>query len=267
MSSLSRTTSVESVTTNQKSQSDTQAVAADLSGPPSPAAASRGPQSLGATGRTPSHSLLTSGHNGGLPNRKGRFADVGTVGGNIGRASISMPPPANKPSSIYKPFAVRRPTAAQNTIDIKGGQALLDGTVEQSSSSDLAGMEDLEKSTSSHSVPTSEPQSPSGLPDSGLKPSYAPSNKPGDRLSLSSIYSLGSAIYSGATGTTNAPTSTASSTAGSVKSDEHQTPIVPCLSSSPGTAMKGEVATTATDPISVTANSQPSHQGSRLASG
>lgn len=272
MASLSRTASLESATSNQRSQSgsvngDTQDLAAeDISGPPSPSSVTKSPQPLAATGRVPSHSLLSAPPNAAVPSRKSRFADVGTSGGTTGRASISMPPPAAKPSSIYRPSAVRRPTATQTAMDAKDGPGSLDGTVEEKALGDADGLDELEKTSSSTSVPLPEPQSPSGMSDFGLRLPPSTSNKPGDRLSFSSLYSLGSVIYNGATGITSAPQSTSSSTAGSVKSLEHSTPTATPMSPSLGSS-KGDAAssvTTATDPVSVIANFQPSHQGWRL---
>ena len=272
MATVSRTTSRESAASNQRSRngtvnSDSQERAAEISGPPSPTSATKPGPSLASAGRVPSHSLLSAPQNAALPNRKSRFADVGTIGGNIGRASISMPPPATKPSSIYRPSTVRRPTAMQNTME--GG---MDGIEEGKVSGDTSGMEDLEKTRSTTSLPgsqgasASEQHSPSAFSDSALKPPSSNLNKPGDRLSFSSLYSLGSTLYSGAANLSSAPQSAASSTAGSIKSgiSDQPTPIATPLSPSLG-AGKGEaasLATTATDPVSVIANSQPLHQGS-----
>jgi len=268
MAHLSRTASRESAASSQKSQTgsldgDLQSPAVETSGPPSPSNTSK---SLASTGRVPSHSLLTAPQGTHLPNRKSHSAEVGTVGGNTGRASISMPPPATKPSSIYKPSSVRRPTVTHNASDVKEGQNPLDGTAEERETEDTARLEDGEKSIGLLAAPTSEPQSPVSLPDSSLKPPTSTLNQPGDRLSFSSLYSLGSAIYNGATGPTSAPPSAASSTAGSVKSTEQPTPTATPMSPSLG-ASKGDAAslsTTATDPVSVMANSQPLHQGSRV---
>lgn len=269
MASLSRTKSMESAVSNLRSgpgslNGDMQDRSTGASGPPSPTT-TKPPRSLASTGRVPSHSLLSAPHNAAVPSRKSRFADAGTSGGNIGRASISMPPPATKPSSIYRPANVRRPTGAQSSMDSKDGRSSLDGSIEDKSFGDTAVLDDLEKSTSSQSVPASEPHSPSGISDSGLKPPGSAFNKSGDRLSFSSLYSLGSAIYNGTTGVTSPPQSTASSTAGSVKSFEHPTPIGTTLISPALGPTKGEAAssaTTATAPISVVANSQTDHQGS-----
>lgn len=272
MSSLSRTTSNGSVASNHLSvtgsaDGDTQEQSTDKSAPPSSTNASKPAPSLASTGRVPSHSLLSAPKNAALPSRKSRFADVGTIGGNIGRASISMPPPATKPSSIYRPASSRRPTNFSSTMDPREVETGLDGAIEESVVDDSAGLQVLEKTTSlpgSQGVPPSEPHSPLNPSESNLKPPSSGVNKPGDRLSFSSLVSLGSAIY-GATGLSSAPQSATSSTAGSVKSAASEQPTPTPISPSLGSA-KGETiapATTATDPISVTANSQPQHQGSK----
>ena len=271
MSSLSRTISRESAASSQTfpafPDGDGQDVAAAMSGPPSPTNAKAG-QTLASTGRVPSHSLLSAAHNAAVPNRKSRFADAGTSGGDVGRASISMPPPSTKPSSIYRPASVRRPTGARSSMDSKDSQ--LDGSGEDKVKEDFNQMEILEKTLSSQSVSVVEPHSPSAVSDSGLKPPANLSTKAGDRLSFSSLYSLGSAIYNGAAaGVSSPPQSTASSTAGSVKSVEHPAsapiPISPALGPGHGIGpSKGEASstvTTATDPVSVAAYSQPLHQG------
>ena len=275
MAPLSRTTSRSSVTSIDISLTaslgaDTQDQSTDTPPPPPPPSSfnySKPSPSLASTGRTPSHSLLSASNNAALPSRKSRFADVGTIGGNIGRASISMPPPAAKPSSIYRPANSRRPTILSSAMDPREGETGLDGTIEEGVMGDSAVLQDLEKTTSlpgSQGVLASEQHSPGISSDSNLKPPSSSLNKPGDRLSFSSLYSLGSAIY-GAAGLSSAPQSAASSTAGSVKSAASEQPVPTPISPSLGSA-KGEaiaLATTATDPISVTANSQPQHQGSR----
>ena len=269
MATLSTSTSNESATSNQKSRNgsikcDSQERAANISGPPSPTSSTKPVPSLASTGRVLSHSLLVAAQNAALPNRKSRFADVGTIGGNIGRASISMPPPASKPSSIYRPSAVRRPSAMQNSMEVREMEGGMDGIKEGKAVGNTSGTEDLERTMNTTSLAGSP--SASALSDSVLKPPVSNFNKPGDRLSLSSLYSLGSAIYSGAANLTSAPESAASSTAGSIKSGISElpnptaTPLTPSLGAGKGEATSS--ATTATDPVSVTANSQPLHQGS-----
>ena len=274
MATLSKTTSRESAASIDRSRTgpidfDTQERTTDVSVPPSPTSHNRPPLSLASTGRVPSHSLLSS-QNAALPNRKSRFADVGTTGTSIGRASISMPPPAAKPSSIYKPFAVRRPSALNNSsMDIKEVEAGIDGTIEECIAIDHAGLEDIERTTSlpgSQRTSASDRPIPPGFLDAYLKASTPNLNKPGDRLSFSSLYSLGSAIYNGAAALSSAPQSTASSTTGSLQGPMSEplapipVPISPFLG--PGRGEAASFATTATDPVSVIANSQPLHQGS-----
>lgn len=240
--------------------------ATEMSCPPSPTDAKDSTRPLAATGRVPSHSLLPASQYAAVPSRKSRFADIGTVGGNIGRASISMPPPTTKPSSIYRPCTVRRPTVTQNAMENRDGSNSLDGATEEKAIGSGNETEELKRTASAQSVLVSVPQSPSGFSDTGLRSAASTLDKPGDRLSFSSLYSIGSAIYNGATGITSAPQSTASSTAGSMRSLEHSTPTATPISPSLGSA-KSEAAssaTTATDPVSVIANSQASHQGSRF---
>ena len=276
MASLSRSTSRGSLASNHVSVigsldggTQEQSTTTDKSASPSPINPSKPspPPSLASTGRVPSHSLLSAPNNAPLPSRKSRFADVGTTGGNIGRAGISMPPLATKPSSIYRPASSRRPTNLSSTMDSKEGETGLDGTSEESVVGDSAVLQDLEKTTSlpgSQGVPACEPHSPLNALDSNLKPPSSSLNKPGDRLSFSSLYSLGSAIY-GAAGLSSAPPSAASSNTGSIKSVVSEQPTPNPLSPSLGSAKAEAIATatTATDPISVTANSQPQHQGSK----
>ena len=102
------------------------------------------------------------------------------------------------------------------------------------------------------------------LSDSNLKPPLSTSlTKPGDRRSLASVNSLGSVVHDLAHGAPSGNHSAASSSAGSLKhgspEQQHSIPGSP-----PFGVGKGEItspATTATDPVSVTANAVPSHQG------
>ena len=270
MASLSHKDSTESAASNPVSLSGSvYGDVAELSNPPSPGRpdGTKPEKWLGTSGRTPSHSLLSTSPNSATSNRKSRFAEAGTAGGNVGRASLSMPPPATKPSSVYRPATARLPSNVINAIGVCESEGGVDGTKDADSlSGDLGAMAELQKTASSPGSQdgiSSEPQNPPKLSESGLKPPAPGLNKPGDRLSLSSLYSIGSAIYDKATGL-SAPPSVASSNAGSVKSgileQQAPTPLSPPLSGS----AKSEAtswATTATDPISVTAYPQSSHQG------
>ena len=274
MAALSRTASSEGSDSHQLHRNtsldgDMETRTEDMSSPPNLSTSHHAP-SLAFAGRVPSHSLLSATPNVAPPSRKSRFAHAGTISGNIDRASISMPPPTAKPSSVYKPSDVRRPAASQNASSIK--EHMIDtaeGGTDERSAGDNEVLEDLERSASlpdTQSAPVLEPQSPSVTSDPGLKPPTSNLSKPGDRLSFSSLVSLGSALYNGATGLASAPPSAASSTAGSIKSvvsdpsAQAPTPLSPSL----GQAVDKELsstATTATDPVSVIANSQALHQG------
>ena len=225
------------------------------------------PPSLGQFHRSPSHSLLSTSSIPLLPNRKGRFADVGTSSANVERASISMPPPVTKPSSTYKPTASRTPSATMASSDTVGTNHSVDGPTERTTGA--VEPDDVEKTPSvagQQPHPASEPYTPLTLPESTLRPlhsSTSNSDIEGNRLSYSSLYSLGSAVHSGATGS-SAPPSAASSNAGSVRggaldaSNQSTVPLSPSLGSARGEASSS--ATTATDPISVIANSTTQHQ-------
>ena len=226
---------------------------------PSKQDANRGERPIGTANRQTSHSLLLNSPNSSSSNRKSRFADPGMVGGNVERASLSMPPPATRPSSIYRPAASRQPHSQTNTFNVienTSGPAMgLDGCRDQA---DSTPHEELPKA---EIVP--EPQSPSKVSDSSnLKP---PSvlTKPGDRRSFTSLYSSGLPIYDKNSGMSSGPQSAASSSAGSIKGAnldfQSPTSLSPPVGSSKADIVSS--ATTATDPISVTAISKSEHQG------
>ncbi|KAL8651507.1 MAG: hypothetical protein Q9210_003210 [Variospora velana] len=271
MAPLSRTTSQASANSD-KSQSDAASTAKAASPieafhpQVSPASASFTRPTPPLRSRTPSHTLLHSALNAPAGSRKSRFADAGTSEGKTGRASISMPPPANKPST-YKPSPSRQ-FSGNLTMNLLAEK-------EQNSSSSTGGLKAADQSaliedfeSNVQTIPASEPCSPLP-PDSILKPptSSTAIDSEGNRLSLSSLYSLGSALYNGTLGVQSAPASTASSNAGSVKSgifDPSSVPLSPTRAS-----FRSDLSasvTTATDPVSVTANTHPQHQGSYLPS-
>ncbi|KAL8961778.1 MAG: hypothetical protein Q9193_001719 [Seirophora villosa] len=264
MASLSRTTSQES-TKSDKPPLDA-ASTAKAGSPIEPRHPQLSPTSASFTrppplpSRTPSHTLLHTALNAPAGSRKSRFADPGTTQGNAARASISMPPPANKPST-YKPSTSRR-LSSNLTMNL-----LAEKEDRPSSSNDVvkptnhsAVIQDLDIGV--QTLPASEPCSPLP-PDSTLKPptSSITTDSEGNRLSLSSVYSLSSALYNGTLGVHSAPASTASSNAGSVKSgilDPSSVPLSPTRAS-----FRSDLSapvTTATDPVSVTANNHTQHQ-------
>ncbi|KAL9025828.1 MAG: hypothetical protein Q9196_005418 [Gyalolechia fulgens] len=271
MAPLSRTTSQEDTEDSEKLQ-DGKATAAEegvsLTEPSHP----KSPHtSIGVTrptptpplrSRTPSHTLLHSNLDASTTSRKSRFADAGTTEGSTGRASISMPPPANKPST-YKPFVSRQLSHSLNVgIGLeKGGKSKTSASGVKDVDQSLV-MEDGERTPNIQTLPASEPCSPLP-PDPTLKPriSSATIDNDGNRLSLSSLYSLGSAIYNGTVGVHSAPASAASSNAGSVKSGTFDPASVPL--SPKRLSVRSDLSaavTTATDPVSVTANAHAQHQ-------
>ena len=260
MATLSRTASLESTGSGPKNF--------DLTTSASPAASdiTRSERSLASTGRVHSHSLLSTSPTSSVPSRKSRFADAGTVGGNVGRASLSMPPPGAKPTSIYKPSNARHPHTISNTQEGKEAILEIEGPRDEPSVIDSAAKEELHKTTSSTGSHTSgiEVQSTSDISEGNLKPRNASLNKPGDRLSFSSLYSLGSAMYNGPAGPPSASQSAASSNAGSIKSGVSEQPFPASMPLSPSLgSLKTDAvsaATTATDPVLVTANSGTLHQ-------
>lgn len=280
MSSLSRTISQESRASYQTSYTDSAEVdqlntpsTIDISqssvlDPSSPikTESSKAARSKGTWSRALSHSLLSTLPNSGVTSRKGRFADPGTTGA-VGRASISMPPPVTKPSSTYKPSAIRRPS----TLIVHDDKLDLDGTAEHMTDGNAINqstmIEDLDKTPSMGGFQSSNAAasySPLTLPDSSLRP-FNPlagnADNEGNRLSFSSQYSLGSAIHNGTTGGSSAPSATSSIT-GSVRSAGLDQPaIMPLPTSPPLGSVKAEAsaATTATNPVSVTANSLSPH--------
>lgn len=267
MASLSRTTSRESAVSSSTPEMSSgeigrQETAPDPTSPSAndPSDSSKGP-STGAKPRTPSHSLLTNSASSTTTNRKSRVADVGTVGGNVNRASISMPPPTTKPSSTYRPSTSRRPSSIVSGNENHPLSAHVDMSANETMD-DSAILDDAEKTPIQSG---SEGKSPEQLvlPEASLKPPGSDTESTSNRLSFSSLYSLGSAIYNGATGATSAPQSTASSNAGSVKGaslEQHGSATVP-VSPTKG-FIKGDapsVPTTATNLVSVTANAQLHH--------
>ncbi|KAL9036898.1 MAG: hypothetical protein Q9214_005935, partial [Letrouitia sp. 1 TL-2023] len=164
-----------------------------------------------------------------------------------------MPPPANKPS-VGRPSAFRRPSAGIVSSERLAKEEALNGNRIDEETSVLL---EMDKSPEIQTLSASDPCSPVAS-ESSLKPppSSTSADNEGNRLSFSSLYSLGSAIYNGATGGHSAPPSIASSNAGSTKNaiaDQNGVPLSPTK-----TSFKNDLSssvTTATDPVSVTANS------------
>ncbi|KAF9631475.1 Histidine phosphatase superfamily clade-2 [Lasiodiplodia theobromae] len=126
-----------------------------------------------------SHSL--SGASSPSANRKGRSADPGTSMGDVDRASISMPPPNPKP--VARQQHDRRPSKASDSL--VAASLILD-------------QQDAQNSSAIDDDPT---------PTTAMSPS---ADKESNRMSFSSLYSLGSQIYNSARGS-GGPSSVAGS--------------------------------------------------------
>lgn len=175
-----------------------------------------------------------------------------------------------KPSPSHKPSVIRQPSAGLVKGDGSGTLSAMEGSSEARVLNESAVLEDVEKTPNLAASPANvgpETYAPLTLPDSTLKPlasSTTGADVEANRLSFSSLYSFGSAIYSGATGGSSIP-SAASSNAGSVTSGGLEPPPIISLPISPSLgSAKGEAsssATTATDPVSVTANLHSPYTG------
>lgn len=215
--------------------------------------------------RTFSHSLLSNAPDPSVTSRKSKFADSGTTSA-VGRASISMPPPIMKPSH-QKPLISRQTTAILAASDsftpFRDSETAVDGKpiTEPGSTDDSDNIKTL---GSPRGKTVSEPGVRSSPSDSAKVASPSIEND-GHRLSFSSLYSLGSTLHSVATGGSGAA-SAPSSNAGSVMSGALDPLTIAVQSASPQFASnKPETssATTATDPVSVMANSRSPHAGLR----
>ncbi|MCJ1351393.1 MAG: hypothetical protein MMC33_001377 [Icmadophila ericetorum] len=197
--------------------------------------------------RTASRSLLSSSSSSSV-SRKGRSVEAGLISNDINRASISMPPPASKPLRANMAGSASADILAQKEPDGTGALLMAD---------------DSEKTPNMSGAEGSSPNPPLALPESALRPHKAGVGNQDDennRLSFSSLFSMGSAIYGGPGGGISSAQSTASSTAGSVRNVDNPAPATPSLSPPLGSNRAETVSsiTTATDPVSITTLSHTS---------
>jgi inositol hexakisphosphate/diphosphoinositol-pentakisphosphate kinase len=149
---------------------------------------------------TRSSQLLGSGDGTPLTNRKARSSESETAVGNVERSSVSMPPPASK--AVPRQFPLRRLSKASDSgiLDFLG--AARNGTA----------VEETDNAT-----PTLE-SARAGYPSTLTLPdAHRPTRSETDvdstsnRMSFSSLYSIGSAIYSANTRAMSGPGSIAGS--------------------------------------------------------
>jgi inositol-hexakisphosphate/diphosphoinositol-pentakisphosphate 1-kinase len=141
--------------------------------------------------------------------RKGRSSDPDTTSGNVERARISMPPPATK--SIARQYPSRRPSKASDSQLVHPQSSpVAQGDVRTAKAVDADTTPTLEGNQRGLR-PANAP--PLMLPEAALRPSKPlDADAESNRLSFSSLYSLGSAIYNSAKGiTASGPSSVAGS--------------------------------------------------------
>ena len=222
--------------------------------------------------RTNLRSLLPTSSPSSMASRKGRSSEAGVSNDGIDRASISMPPPASK-SILIDPSTTSSPRLSMilGQDDALGSDSNLIKSEKEPVNEGSAILDDLEKTPNLAGTAgngTSSSYASLVLPGSAQRPakmSAVEADTEGNRLSFSSLYSMGSALYSGATGAASGTQSTTSSNAGSVKGGitEKSTLVGGSLSPSMG-PNKGETMssiTTATDPISITTQSHTLNTG------
>ena len=191
--------------------------------------------------RTTSHSLLSSSSNSSNASRKGRVTEIGVIDGNIGRASMSMPPPVSMSSPAQK--------------------------YSKEKSSDSQGTEDVDKTPNLNGIGRlSSSYAALSLPDSAMKPTSSVSSagdNESNRMSYSSLFSMGSINQSGPSASPSAASSTAGSMKGAISDAAYPSASTVSVPPALGTN-KGDVLsppTTATDLISVTTSSHNQRSG------
>lgn len=168
----------------------------------------------------------------GPSSRKGRFVDADTTSGDVDRASISMPPPSSK--LVARPHGSRRPSkASESSIPSVTAQLQELGYKMR----DTSAIDDSENTPTLEGTRKSNVSPAPSLPDAALHGQRSEPSLESNRMSFSSFYNMGSALYDRARG---AISSTPSSVAGS-ESDVRG---------------EGNGATTATSALSVTTSSQ-----------
>lgn len=219
--------------------------------------------------RTFSHSLMSNAPDPSVTSRKSKFADSGTTSA-VGRASISMPPPIMKPSH-HKPLISRQTTAilagSDSSTPLSDSEKAIEGkpVMEPGSTDDSDKTKTLGSPRGKAASELGARSSPSDSAKVPI-PSVISAENDGHRLSFSSLYSLGSNLHSVATGGSGVP-SAPSSNAGSVMSGGLDQPTMATQSASSHFAsnkLEPSSATTATDPVSVMANSRSPHSGLRI---
>lgn len=130
--------------------------------------------------------LLTSGNSTSPANRKARSSEPETGGGNVERASVSMPPPASK--AIARAFPSRRASKASDTSLLEHFDAVRHG------GSAIAEFDDTTPTLQAARAGSLSLASSLAHPDAH-RPPRSDVDAESNRMSFSSLYSIGSAIH------------------------------------------------------------------------
>ncbi|MCJ1447326.1 MAG: hypothetical protein MMC23_007837 [Stictis urceolatum] len=213
--------------------------------------------------RSASHTLLTTFAQPSDKNRKGGKSEAGLTTSNA--AVVPAKPPIKRPlSALFSPplMAVAADTAASVPVVEEHGE------VENELPAGAVGPEEAE-----HSGSTSTSDGKENAGGSSATPSLKSikqNDESANRLSFSSLFSMGSAIYNGAMGPTSNPgESQASSVAGSLKSNTMEipasTPNGPVSPSSVSTKADGasSAPSTSSDNVSISGSTHTLVPGDR----
>ena len=205
--------------------------------------------------RTPSHSLLRMSPSSSTSiDRKSRSAASGATVTPTERASISMPPPSNpssrRPLNEYVPSG-KAPVLSSDSL--KTSRSTDDAVKPMDTTRNV--LDNSDEKTPSVSGAQADNVARLALPDPSLKissPASGDMEISSNRLSFSSLRSIGSAIYSQGRSANSAASSNADSLhSGLERVPSNNMPISPTRS-----AIRGDShpPTTATDPVSVMAS-------------
>jgi inositol-hexakisphosphate/diphosphoinositol-pentakisphosphate 1-kinase len=171
--------------------------------------------------------------------------------------SLTVPPLSAKTISTRPPSFLRRPMSPGSASDVIMEERHSDGD-QASAKTDLStGPDDAEKPTTPNSARDKRLSAETNVSQQSSRPGRPPTDLEPNRLSFSSLFSMGSAFYNGAMSVPN-PASGASSVAGSVKSGQAEPYYMPSaipISPSTGSVKMDATSapTTATDIASATA--------------
>jgi inositol hexakisphosphate/diphosphoinositol-pentakisphosphate kinase len=167
-----------------------------------------------------------------ISSRKAR-SEVETSSGNVERASLSMPPPATKP--VARQFPAGRPRKGSDGQLVTPPESLKDKAGKATSST----IDEEDVRPASDGIDNA-PQDPLSKPHAALHSAKAMEHEPDPkRASISSLYSIGSAIYNGARGI-------AGSYAGSIaESEPYGSEAFPSSCAHPSNKLREQSAQTA----------------------